>query len=198
MYCMWKETAKKKKIPKPRSIAVKDGWFRYIFHFAGSWINTHNNCKYLIALWYSWSVLKLLPLCMHLIRTSTDECVNRVAQSVWRLTTGWTVRGSNPGGARFSTPVQTSPGAHLASCTMGTGSFPGVKSGRGATLTPHSLLVPWSRKGRAITLLPLWAIRPVQSLSAVPISTDEYCKIGVPNCQLSSLFCLVRIYFRQN
>ena len=35
-------------------------------------------------------------------------------------------------------------GAHPASCTMGTGSFPGVKSGRGVTLTPHPLLVPWS------------------------------------------------------
>ena len=44
--------------------------------------------------------------------------------------------------------------------------FPGVKSGRGVTLTPHPLLVPWSRKGRAIPLLPLWAIRPVQSLNA--------------------------------
>jgi hypothetical protein len=42
----------------------------------------------------------------------------------------------------------------------------GVKSGRGMTLTPHPLLVPWSRKGRAIPLLPLWAVRPVQSLSA--------------------------------
>ena len=28
--------------------------------------------------------------------------------------------------------------------TMGTGSFPGVKSGLGVTLTPHPLLVPWS------------------------------------------------------
>ena len=46
--------------------------------------------------------------------------------------------------ARFSAPVQTGPGAHPASCTMGTGSFPGVKSGRGVTLTPHPLLVPWS------------------------------------------------------
>jgi len=27
---------------------------------------------------------------------------------------------------------------------MGTGSFPGVKSGLGVTLTPHPLLVPWS------------------------------------------------------
>jgi len=69
-------------------------------------------------------------------------------------------------GARCSAPVQTGPGAHPASCTMCTGSFPGVKSGRGVTLTPYSLLVPWSRKGRAIPLLPLWAIQPVQSLSA--------------------------------
>ena len=43
---------------------------------------------------------------------------------------------------------------------------PGVKSGRGVTLTPHPLLVPWSRKSRAIPLLALWAVRPVQSLSA--------------------------------
>ena len=50
-------------------------------------------------------------------------------------------------GARFSAPVQTSPGAHPASCTMGTGSFPGVKSGRGVTLTPHPLLVPFVNKG---------------------------------------------------
>ena len=47
-------------------------------------------------------------------------------------------------GARFSSPVQTDPGAHPASCTMGTGSFPGVKSDRGVMLTPHPLLVPWS------------------------------------------------------
>jgi len=68
--------------------------------------------------------------------------------------------------ARFSAPVQTGPGAHPDSCTMGIGSFPGVKSGRGVMLTPHPLLVPWSRKGRAIPLLPLWAVRPVQSFSA--------------------------------
>ena len=69
-------------------------------------------------------------------------------------------------GARSSAPVQTGSGAHPASCTMGTGSFPRVKSGWGMTLTPHPLLVPWSRKGRAIPLLHLWVIRPVQSLSA--------------------------------
>jgi len=43
--------------------------------------------------------------------------------------------------ARFSAPVQTGPGPHAASCTMGTGFFPGVKSGRGITLTPRPLLV---------------------------------------------------------
>ena len=52
--------------------------------------------------------------------------------------------------ARFSAHVQTGPGAHPASCTMGTGSFPEVKSGRGVTLTPHPILVPWSRKYRVI------------------------------------------------
>ena len=42
----------------------------------------------------------------------------------------------------------------------------GVNSGRGVTLTPHPLLVPCSWKCRPIPLLPLWAVRPVQSLSA--------------------------------
>jgi len=30
-------------------------------------------------------------------------------------------------GTRFYAPFQTGPGAHPASCKMGTGSFPGVK-----------------------------------------------------------------------
>ena len=42
-------------------------------------------------------------------------------------------------GRDFSAPVQTGPGAHPASRTMGTGSFSGVKSGRGVTLNPHHL-----------------------------------------------------------
>ena len=40
--------------------------------------------------------------------------------------------------ARFSAPVQTGPGVHPASCTMGTRSSPGVKRpGRGADHPPH-------------------------------------------------------------
>ena len=65
--------------------------------------------------------------------------------SVVGMATGYGLDG--PGiesrwGARFSAPVQTGPGAHPASCTMGNGFFPGVKSGRGVNLTPHPLLVP--------------------------------------------------------
>ena len=50
-----------------------------------------------------------------------------------------------PVGARFSAPVQTDPEAHPGSCKMGTGSSPGVRCGRGVTLTPHPLLVPRSK-----------------------------------------------------
>ena len=54
-------------------------------------------------------------------------------------------------------PIQTRPGAHPASCTMGTGTFPGVKCGQGVLLTTHPLLAPRSLKSRAIPLPPLWA-----------------------------------------
>jgi hypothetical protein len=62
---------------------------------------------------------------------------------------------SRPALGPNQSPVQWVPGLS-----------PGVKSGRGVTLAPRPLLVPWSRKGRAIPLLPLWAVRPVQSRSA--------------------------------
>ena len=69
---------------------------------------------------------------------------------------GWTVRDRIPVRRDFP-PVQTGPGAHPASCRMGTGSFPGVKCGRGVLLTTHPLLVPRSWKSRAIPLPTLWA-----------------------------------------
>jgi hypothetical protein len=50
-----------------------------------------------------------------------------------------------PVGARFSAPTQADPGAHPASYTMGTGSFPGVKRpDRGVDHPPH--LVPRLKK----------------------------------------------------
>ena len=88
--------------------------------------------------------------------------------SVVGIATGYGLDG--PGiesrwGARFPAPVQTGPGALPSSCTMGTGSYRGKERPR-RDADPSPLLVLWSWKGRAIPLLPLWAVRPVQSLSA--------------------------------
>jgi len=67
-----------------------------------------------------------------------------IAQSIQRLAGGSGDR--IPVGARFSSPVQTSSGAHPASYTMGTGSFPGLKRpGRGVDHPPH--LAPRRKKG---------------------------------------------------
>ena len=61
-----------------------------------------------------------------------------------------------------------------APCTIGTGSFPGVKSGRGMLLTTHPLLVPWSLKSRAIPLLTLWATTgPVTGTHTLPLPYKE-------------------------
>jgi len=54
-------------------------------------------------------------------------------------------------------PIQIGPVVHPASCKLGTGSFSGVKCGRGVLLTTHPLLVPQSWKSRAISLPTLWA-----------------------------------------
>src|SRR5215468_11015041 len=67
-----------------------------------------------------------------------------------------------PVGVRFFAHVQTGPGTHPGSCTMDTGSFPGVKRpGCGADHPP--LLAPRSRKDRAIPLFypPSRPVRPV-------------------------------------
>ena len=80
-------------------------------------------------------------------------------------------------------PIQTGPGAHQASSTLGTGSFPGVKYGRGVLLTPHPLLVLLSWKSRAIPLPTLRATTgPVTRkfyllyvmVSRIIMSTFEY------------------------
>jgi len=57
--------------------------------------------------------------------------------------------------ARFSAHVQTGPGAHPVSCTMGIVSFSEVKSGHGVTLTPHPLLVPLVMKGLSYSTPPM-------------------------------------------
>ena len=69
-------------------------------------------------------------------------------------------------------PVQTGPGAHPASCKMGTGSFPGVNCGRGVLLTTHPHLVPrlWKSRAIYISTLPLGHTGPVtKSLYTLPL-----------------------------
>ena len=56
--------------------------------------------------------------------------------------------------------------------------FPGGKERPGREADTSPLLVPWSRKSRAIPLLPLWAVRPVQSLSACTVELYLYSPYG--------------------
>ena len=48
----------------------------------------------------------------------------------------------------------------------------------GRDADPSPLLAPWSRKSRAIPLLPLWAVGPVQSLSACTVHLYLYSPYG--------------------
>jgi len=96
-----------------------------------------------------------------------------------------------PVGARFFAPVQTGPGVRPASCTMGTRSFRRIKSGRGVTQTPHLVIVPWSRKSRAIPLLPLWAVQNISACTRVHFTFTFY--ILLKSCYLNSI--LIILYF---
>jgi hypothetical protein len=83
-----------------------------------------NSCKVQLALWFC-ALRSVIPWAGYLSRYSDWLRAGRYGDRI-------------PVGARFSAPVQTGPGALPASCTMGTGSFPGVESGRGVRrpLTP--------------------------------------------------------------
>ena len=80
-------------------------------------------------------------------------------------------------------PVQTGPGTHPASCTMGTGSFLGLKYCRGVLLITHPLLVPSSWKSRAIPLPTLWA-------TTGPVTGTLYLYLFYLSPYLSPLLCL--------
>jgi hypothetical protein len=88
------------------------------------------------------------------LRQNLDGCKFEEERDAGTVLVKFQITQESRWGARFSAPVQTGPGAHPASCIMGTGSFPEVESGRGVTLTPHPLLVPRSKKqSRATPLL---------------------------------------------
>ena len=82
------------------------------------------------------------------------------------LATGWTVRGSNPGRGEIFRNCSDRPWGLPSLLYNGYRVFPGGKERPRRYADPSTLLVPWSRRSIAIRLLPLWAVRPVQSLSA--------------------------------
>jgi hypothetical protein len=81
----------------------------------------------------------------HDFNLDTETFGAKITQSVSDCLLGGRSGNRNSVGARFSVPVQTGPEVQPASCTMVTGSFPGIRCGRGVTLTPHLLLVPRSK-----------------------------------------------------
>ena len=88
-------------------------------------------------------------------------------------------------GSRFSAPVQTGPGAHPAFCTMGTGSFPGVKSGRGVTLTPH----PFQYRGHERVELYLYSSYGPYGLyrASVPVQRCTFPFYFIGHCGIGKL-----------
>jgi hypothetical protein len=106
---------------------------------------------------------------------------NRGQDSVVGIATSYGLDG--PGiefrwGARFSVPIQTGPGAHPASYTTGTGSFPSVKRpGRGVDHPPPSSAEVKERVG-LISLLPLSAFVACYRVNLTPLTSLFVLGIG--------------------
>ena len=79
---------------------------------------------------------------------------------------GWTVRGLNPGGGEIFCICPDLPWGPPSLLYKEYWVFAAGKEHPGRDADPSPLLVPWSRNSKAILLLPLWAVRPVQSFSA--------------------------------
>ena len=121
--------------PYTRRIACYTCWRNFTCFLSFEW------CFWCILEHALWEVVNTVLLCRYHMFSMSNFCITEcvtdlltsfchsgclLAQLYWaffyicvRL---WTM------GARFSAPAQTVPGAHPASCTMGTGRFPGVKA----------------------------------------------------------------------
>jgi len=93
---------------------------------------------------------------------------------------------SNPGwggGARFATPVQTSPGVQPTSYTIGTGSFPGLREEYCCNSTPLRAFVARSRVNFTFLL-------DVTTINFyMPSYIDEYTATHTDLIWMTSLLC---------
>jgi hypothetical protein len=122
--CQWKITM--------APLGIDPATFRFVAQFL-------NQLRY--------SVPLIVRVHMHITRKHQCMCttVSKILQLIirrqWARYSDWLPYGRSgdriPVEATFSAPFQTGPAAHLASCTMGSGSFTGVESGRVVTLTPQ-------------------------------------------------------------
>jgi len=120
--------------------------------------------------------------------------VARIAQSVWRLATGWAVRGSNSGEGDIFRTCPDRPWCPPSPLYNGYRVFAGGKERPGRDANPSPLLVPSSRKSRAIPLLPLWAVWPVQSLSACTLELYLYSPLWAVWPVQSLSACTLELY----
>jgi len=97
----------------------------------------------------------------------------------YALAAGWTVWGSNSSGGEIFRTCPDQPWGPPSLLHNGYRVLPRGKERPGRDADPSPFLVPWSRKSRAIPLLPLWAVRPVQSLSAC--TTVHFTLLSFPN-----------------
>jgi len=88
--------------------------------------------------------------------------VSRIPQSVPQLATGWTVWEWNAGAGEIFRTCPDRPWDSPSLLYYGYRVFPGSKERPGRDNDPSPLLLSRSRKSRAISLLPLWAVRPVE------------------------------------
>jgi hypothetical protein len=76
-------------------------------------------------------------------------------QSVQRLTAGWAVRGSDPGGVEILRTRPDRPWGPPSPCTVGTGSFPGCKAAGAGVDHPHPSKARLKKEYSYISTVPL-------------------------------------------
>jgi len=101
------------------------------------------------------------------------ETLTKFAKNICRLGGPGSLGGISTGygldGPGIESRIRTCPDRHWGPPSLlysGYRVVPGGKERPGRDANPSPLLVPWSKKSRDIPLFPLWAVRPVQSLSA--------------------------------